>query len=308
MLTIQKVRDLLEKKGAVLLAHNYQRPEVQDAADFVGDSLELSLKATELNTKLVVFAGVDFMAEQVAILNPEKVVLQPEPLAKCPMAAMLTPNIVKKFREKYPEAPIVVYVNSLAEVKALSDYVVTSANAVELVSKLDAHTVVFGPDRNLAEYVAEKTGKEVIPLPDFGHCPVHLAITREDVEKAKLEHPNARILVHPECSRGVRAMADYIGSTSQMLRAARELGGHEYIVATETGLLYRFSKLGVVAYPASPYAVCTDMKKITLEKVARSILEGREVTRIDPRVAERAREAVKRTFEVLGVEAPWQRS
>ena len=308
MPTAQDVRKLLEEKGAVLLAHNYQRPEVQDAAHFVGDSLELSLKAVEVDAKLVVFAGVDFMAEQAALLNPEKVVLHPEPLSRCPMAAMLTPEIVQKYREKHPRAPLVVYVNSLAEVKALADYVVTSANAAALVAKLDADTVLFGPDRHLAEYVAEKTGKTVIPVPGFGHCPVHLAIAREDLEKAKREHPAAKVLAHPECPREVRALADFVGSTSQMVKAARELGAREYVVATEVGLLYRLSKLGVEAYPASPYAVCPDMKKITLESIARAILESREVVRVDPRVAEKVRRAVERTFELLGVVAPWQRS
>jgi quinolinate synthase len=308
MPTAQEVRKLLEERGAVLLAHNYQRPEVQDAAHFVGDSLELSLKAVEVDAKLVVFAGVDFMAEQAAFLNPGKVVLHPEPLSRCPMAAMLTPEVVRKYREEHPRAPLVVYVNSLAEVKALADYVVTSANAAALVAKLDADTVLFGPDRHLAEYVAEKTGKTVIPVPGFGHCPVHLAIAREDLERAKREHPAAKVLAHPECPREVRALADFVGSTSQMVKAARELGAREYVVATEVGLLYRLSKLGVEAHPASPYAVCPDMKKITLESVARSILEGREVVRVDPRVAERARRAVERTFELLGVVAPWQRS
>jgi quinolinate synthase len=308
MPTAQEVRKLLEERGAVLLAHNYQRPEVQDAAHFVGDSLELSLKAVEVDAKLVVFAGVDFMAEQAAFLNPGKVVLHPEPLSRCPMAAMLTPEVVRKYREEHPRAPLVVYVNSLAEVKALADYVVTSANAAALVAKLDADTVLFGPDRHLAEYVAEKTGKTVIPVPGFGHCPVHLAIAREDLERAKREHPAAKVLAHPECSREVRALADFVGSTSQMVKAARELGAREYVVATEVGLLYKLSKLGVEAHPASPYAVCPDMKKITLESVARSVLEGREVVRVDPRVAERARRAVERTFELLGVVAPWQRS
>lgn len=308
MVTASEVRRTLEERGAVLLAHNYQRPEVQEAAHFVGDSLELSLKVLESEAKLVVFAGVDFMAEQAALLNPDKVVLHPEPLSRCPMAAMLTPEIVRKYRERYPGAPLVVYVNSTAEVKALADYVVTSANAVPLVSRLDADTVLFGPDRHLAEYVAERTGKTVVPVPEHGHCPVHLAIARQDLEEAKRKHPTAKVLAHPECTRAVRAAADFVGSTSQMVRAALELGAREYIVATEVGLLHRLSKLGVEAYPASPYAVCPDMKKITLESVARSLLEGYGVVRVDPKVAAKAREAIGRTFELLGVSAPWRRS
>lgn len=308
MLTPIEVRRLLEGREAVLLAHNYQRPEIQDAAHFVGDSLELSLRAAEVDAEVVVFAGADFMAEQAAILNPGKVVLHPEPLSRCPMAAMLTPEVARRYREKYPGVPFVAYVNSSAEVKALADYVVTSANAAALVSQLDSDAVLFGPDRHLAEYVAEKTGKTVIPVPGFGHCPVHLAITRPDLEKAKHEHPDAKVLAHPECTREVRALADFIGSTSQMLRAARELGARKYLVATEVGLVHRLSSLGFEAYPASPYAVCPDMKKITLEGVARAVLEGREVVRVDPVVAERARRAIERAFELLGVSTPWQRS
>lgn len=303
---LASVRKLLRERRAVLLAHNYQRPEVQDAADFVGDSLELSLKAMEVDAGAIVFAGVDFMAEQAAVLNPSKVVLHPEPLAKCPMAAMLTPELVREYRGKYPRAPFVVYVNTLAEVKALTDYVVTSANAAKLVSQLDADTVLFGPDRHLAEYVAELTGKEVVPVPAHGHCPVHLVITRSDVESAKRAHSSAKVLAHPECTREVRAAADFIGSTSQMVRAAREMGASEYVVATEVGLLYRLSREGSRAHPASPYAVCVEMKKITLEKVAWSLLNG-PVARVSEGVATRVWAAIERTFELLGVEASWSR-
>lgn len=299
---------MMREKKVALLAHNYQRPEVQDAADFVGDSLELSLKALELEGKTIVFAGVDFMSEQAAVLNPDKVVLHPEPLARCPMAAMLTPEIARKFRERYPGAPLVVYVNSWAEVKALSDYVVTSANAVKLVSQLEAERVLFGPDRHLAEYVAERTGKEVIPVPSEGHCPVHLVITREEMERGRKEHPAAKVLAHPECTREVRRLADFVGSTSQMIKAAEELGAGEYLVATEVGLLHRLEKLGFKALPVSGYAVCVEMKKITLGSIVDSLLNGKGAVNVDAKVARRAREAIERTFELLGVVQPWSRS
>lgn len=308
MASVHQVRRLLSERGAVLLAHNYQRPEVQDAADFVGDSLELSLRAAELEAGTIVFAGVDFMAEQAALLNPRKVVLHPEPLAKCPMAAMLTLELARKCKEKHPGAPLVVYVNSLAEVKAVADYVVTSANAAKLISQLDSETVLFGPDRHLAEYVAEITGKEVVPVPSDGHCPVHLVITREEVESAKRERPGAKVLAHPECVREVRQLADFIGSTSQMVRAAGELKAGEYVVATEVGLLHRLRRVGVRAYPASSYAVCVEMKKVTLDKIVGSLLSGRGVVSVDAGVAAGAREAVARTLELLGVSPPWSRS
>ena len=308
MASAQDLKRLMREREAILLAHNYQRPEVQDVADFVGDSLELSLRAVEHEAKIIVFAGVDFMAEQAALLNPGKLVLHPEPLARCPMAAMLTPELARKFKERYPDAPLVVYVNSSAEVKALSDYVVTSANAVKLVSQLDSERVLFGPDRHLAEHVAEVTGKEVIPVPSDGHCPVHLVITQEDVESARRSYPKAKVLAHPECDRQVCRLADFVGSTSQMIKAATELGGREYVVATEVGLLYRLENLGFKAYPASSYAVCVEMKKITLSSILSSLVNGKGVVKVDTKVAKRAREAIGRTFELLGVLSPWSRS
>lgn len=308
MYNVQELRRVLKSRGACLLAHNYQRPEVQDAADFVGDSLELSLKALESDARVVVFAGVDFMAEQAAILNPEKTVIHPEPLSVCPMAAMLTVDIVREYKEKYPGSPFVVYVNSSASVKALADYVVTSANAVKLVSQLDAEPVLFGPDRHLAEYVGEKTCKEVVPVPDFGHCPVHAVILRGDLVEAKKKYPDAKVLAHPECSSEVRKLADFVGSTSQMIKAAVELGSNEYIIATEVGMLHRLGKLGLRAYPASSYAVCVNMKMITLDSVVESLSSGKGAVKVDPKIAAKAKEAIVRSFELLGVEGPWSKS
>jgi len=308
MYSKEDVRRLTKIRNAVILAHNYQRPEVQDVADYVGDSLGLSIKAMETDAKLMVFAGVDFMAEQAAILNPGKYVLHPDQTSRCPMASMLSPEIVRRYKEKYPKAPFIAYVNSLAEVKALADYVVTSSSAVKLVSQLEEDTVLFGPDRNLANHVAEVTGKEVVPVPHYGHCPVHVVITLRDVEDSRVKHPRAKLLAHPECLREIRDIADFIGSTSQMMKAAATLGAEEYIVATEIGLLYRIEKLGKRAYPASPYAVCTDMKKITLEKIVECLQGGTGLVRVEPKIAERVREVLEKSFELIGVGVPWQKS
>ncbi len=304
-----KIKRLLSEKNAVILAHNYQRPEVQDIADFAGDSLELSIKAMKTEAKVIVFAGVDFMAEQAAILNPEKKVLHPEKESTCPLAHQLTPEIVDYYRRKHPKAPLVVYVNSLASVKAKADYVVTSSSAVKIVSQLDAEAVLFGPDRNLASYVAEQTGKTVIPIPPDSHCPVHMKITVDCIKAAKEKYPRAKILVHPECTSEVRKLADFIGSTSQMVRAVGSLNAEEYVIGTEVGLLHKIRKEypSKKAYPATLEAVCEDMKKITLEKILRALLEEKYVVAVDKKIADKARSALERSFELLGVEIPWSR-
>jgi quinolinate synthase len=181
MSLVDEILRLKRERGAVILAHNYQLPEVQDIADFVGDSLELSIKAAEVGAKLIVFCGVDFMAEQAAMINDSAAILHPDPDARCPMAAMISVDDVRKARELFPRAPVVIYVNSPAVVKAEADYVVTSANAVDIVKALESNVVIFGPDRHLAEYIAEKTGKIVIPVPPYGHCPVHIRFRADEV-------------------------------------------------------------------------------------------------------------------------------
>ncbi len=301
------IGSLIEKRNAIILAHNYQRPEVQDIANYIGDSLGLSIRAMEAKAKVIVFAGVDFMAEQAAILNPSKIVLHPDTTSRCPMAWMLTPELVRKYRDRYPNTPFIAYVNSLATVKALADYIVTSSSAVKLVSQLESKRILFGPDRNLAEHVSEVTGKEIIPVPDHGHCPVHVVITLDEIEEMKAKYPRAKLLVHPECLREVRGRADFIGSTSQMIEAAKSMHESEFIVATENGLLYRIEKLGKKAYPASKYAVCVEMKKITLEKMRNCLLEMHGIVRINEKVARKTRATLERSFELIGVEVPWSR-
>jgi quinolinate synthase len=194
----QKIQELKKEKKAVILAHNYQRPEVQDIADYTGDSIELSRKAmNEKDAELIVFCAVDFMAESAAVLNPKKKVLLPSTGARCPMAQMLTVDEIKRAKKAYPKAPVVVYVNTLASCKAEADICCTSANAVEVVNSLDADTVLFGPDSNLADYVAEKTGKNIVPIPQNGFCPTHLLFQPEDVQALKIEHPNATVICSP---------------------------------------------------------------------------------------------------------------
>ncbi|MBO3800000.1 MAG: quinolinate synthase NadA [Candidatus Brockarchaeota archaeon] len=305
----RKIREKARERGATILAHNYQRPEVQDVADFVGDSLELSIKAMEADAEIIVFAGVDFMVEQAAILNPEKKILTPEPSSICPMAWQLDPPIVEEYRRKYPGAPLVVYVNSFAEVKSMADYVVTSSSASKLVSKLDEEKILFGPDRNLASFVAETTGKEVVAVPLNSYCPVHIDITMEKIVMAKKRAPDAKVLVHPECPPETRRIADFIGSTSQIIRAAGEMDAERFIIGTENGVIHRISKLypKKKAYPVSDDAICPNMKKITLEKVYRSLISNEFAVRVDEKIAEKARTVLERSFNLLGVEVPWRK-
>jgi quinolinate synthase len=196
-----KIADLKKEKKAVILAHNYQRPEIQEIADYVGDSIELSRKAmNEKEAEIIVFSAVDFMAESAAILNPHKKVLLPSPGARCPMAQMLTADEIKKWKTLYPLVPVVLYVNTLASAKAYCDVCCTSANAVEIIESMNAETVLFGPDHNLAEYIQEKTGKTILPIPEWGFCPTHLLFQPEDVQLLKTQHPDAVLMVHTECT------------------------------------------------------------------------------------------------------------
>ncbi len=299
---VNKIEELKRKLNAVILAHNYQEPEVQDIADFVGDSLEMALKALETDADVIVVAGVSFMAEVVALLNPDKIVIHPDPTAKCPLADFLTPQMVEEAKRENPGRPIVLYVNTYANVKAYADYVVTSASAARLISRLEYEEVLFGPDKNLADYVAQVTGKAVRPLPPYGHCPIHEYLIDEYyLMRAKGQYPNARVLVHPEAPREVRMKADFIGSTSQMLRAIGEINANEFILGTEEGLVYRAKKLypDKAIYPLNPKAVCLDMKKITPLKILRSLELLKPRVTIESDIVKKAREAILRSLELL---------
>jgi quinolinate synthase len=298
---VDKIVKLKKDKKAVVLAHNYQRPEIQDIADYVGDSIELSRKAMEeKEAEMIVFSAVDFMAESAAILNPDKKVLLPTLGARCPMAQMLTVDEIKRWKVLHPLVPVVLYVNTLASAKAYCDICCTSANALEVVKSLDAETVLFGPDRNLADYVQRKTGKTIIPIPEWGFCPTHLLFQCEDVQLLKMQYPDAVVMVHPECTLEMRNIADFIGSTSQMCRYAKESNVKTFIVATEEGLLHRLKKDNprkrfVLAYED---AVCPNMKLNTLERVYAALKEEKYVITVPESIAKHARKALERMFEL----------
>jgi quinolinate synthase len=272
----EKIRKLLKKRNAIMLSHNYQPPEIQDLADLCGDSLELSIKAAQTDAEVIVFCGVHFMAETASILSPDKKVLLPRRDAGCPMADMIEPVGLQDMIDKLPAIPVVTYVNSTAAVKALSTICCTSANAIDVVNSLDADEVLMTPDRNLALYTAKHTSKKIHTW--NGYCPIHDNLTANDVIKAKKKYPDAVFIAHPECRPEVLELADKILSTSGMLRYAGEVKNREFIVGTEVGLLYPLKKANPdkIFYPASEQMLCPDMKKTTLEDVARSLefMEG----------------------------------
>jgi quinolinate synthase len=296
---LEKIEELKAKRQAVILAHNYQPAEVQDIADFTGDSLGLSIQAAETDAKVIVFCGVRFMAETAAILSPEKTVLMPDKDAGCPMADMITAEQLRKLKAENPDALVVCYVNSTADVKAESDYCCTSSNAVAVVQSLpEDRTVIFVPDKNLGQHVASRTGRNMILWP--GYCASHVVINPEDVLAAKREHPKAMVLAHPECSPAVRELADELLSTGQMLKFTAQ-GDGEYIIATETGILHSLSKQNPEAkfFAASERGVCPNMKRVTLEKIAWSLEDMKYRITVDETVAARARKALDRMVETL---------
>lgn len=298
----REIENLSEKRRAVILAHNYQSPEVQDVADYVGDSLELARKAVNVDADIIVFAGVSFMAEVAAILNEDKTILHPVREAGCPLADFLDVETVKRFRDKYPDAPLVLYVNSYADTKTYADYIVTSSSALKLISKLDADTILFGPDENLSSYVAKRTNKKIIPVPSHGYCYVHeQLISRYHIEKVRDEQPSAKLLVHPEVSPEIQEIADYIGSTSQMLRAVGKLKGKKFLLGTEEGLSYRAKKLypNKGAYPVNPGAVCVDMKKITLLNIKNSLETLKPKVVIEKKVNEKIKAVLEKSLEII---------
>ena len=294
----QRIRELAAKKNAVILAHNYQPPEIQDIADLCGDSLELSIQAAQTPADIIVFCGVHFMAETASILSPDKRVLLPKADAGCPMADMVTAAALAARIAQHPEMPVVTYVNSTAAVKAISTICCTSANAVEVVNSLEADEVLMVPDRNLAAWTASKTGKTVHAWP--GYCPIHDRLTAEAVMRQKQAHPEAFFMAHPECRAEVLALADLVTSTSGMLRHARESGGTSFIIGTENGLLYPLQKENPdkTFYPASEKMVCPDMKKITLADVAACLDNLSGEVRVPADIRALAYEAVKKMIDL----------
>ncbi|HYA49073.1 MAG TPA: quinolinate synthase NadA [Burkholderiales bacterium] len=293
-----RIEALKKRRNAVILAHNYQLPEVQDAADFVGDSLELSRKAASLGAEVIVFCGVHFMAETAAVLAPEKTVLLPEPAAGCPMADMITARELRMWKEKYPGRKVVCYVNTSAEVKAESDVCCTSSNAVAVVNSLGEEEVLFVPDKNLAAFVARETGRRLIAWD--GYCYVHHKFRPQDIRAARAAHPAGEVWVHPECPLDVIDLADKVLSTGRMVAEARTTKAAEVIVGTEKGIIYRLKKESpaVRFYPARESALCVHMKMTTLDKVL-DALECRVPPVTVPRaVADRARGAIEAMLRI----------
>ncbi len=295
---LSKIKQLKKERNAIILAHNYQRGDVQDAADFVGDSLGLSMEAAKKEANVIVFCGVDFMAESAAILSPEKTVLMPEPNAQCPMAAMITPRSLKLEKEKYPDAAVVCYVNTSAAVKAESDICCTSSNAIKVVNSLQEKEVIFVPDRNLALYVAAHTEKNIIPW--SGYCPTHHLILPGDILLEKEEHPEALVLVHPECRPEVTVLADRVLSTEGMLRYVGRSDSKEFIIGTEIGLLHRLEKEnpGKKFIPATRYAVCPNMKMNTLASIIRALEKNEYIIKVPENIRTKAKLALDKMLAV----------
>jgi quinolinate synthase len=270
----QRIKELIRKKNAIILAHNYQRPEVQDIADFVGDSLELSLKAKTTSASTVVFCGVKFMAETAKILAPEKMVLLPEEQAGCPLADMINPNQLIELKKKYPGVPVVCYINSSIEIKALSDICCTSANGLKIVNSIPGDTVIFIPDQGLGGWIAEQTDKKVILYK--GYCPTHYLLTKDDFVKAREKYPGVKTIVHPECPKEIRDLSDLVAGTGGMIRLAKELPDQKFLISTEEGMIHRLKKTS----PDKEFILlsnrlyCPNMKKTTLESVEKALSEN----------------------------------
>ena len=297
---IEKINKLKRERNAIILCHNYQSPEVQDCADFLGDSLELSQKAAQTDADVIVFCGVHFMAETASILCPDKTVLLPDTNAGCPMANMINAEQLREVKRCHPGALVVTYVNSTAEVKAESDYCCTSGNALKVINKLqDSGDIIFVPDKYLGSYVSMKTGKQMILWP--GYCPTHIKILPEDIMEQKCNSPGALVMVHPECHSSVSQLADAVLSTGGMLKFPEQADAEEFIVGTEIGLVYRLQKLYPEKkfIPVSERALCPNMKLITREKILSALQEMSPVVKVPEIVREHAYAPVKRMLEIV---------
>jgi len=294
-----RLLELKELRNAIMLVHNYQRPELQDVADFLGDSLGLARKASETDAEVILFCGVNFMAETASIICPDRKVLVPDKNAGCPMAAMITPKQLLKMKAGHPDALVVCYVNSTAEIKAISDVCCTSANAVRVVASLPAgREIIFVPDSSLGHYTAVQTGRELILWP--GYCPTHHRIIPESIIELKGEHPEAFVMLHPECTHDVIQIADLVASTGGMVSAAAERDAGEFIVGTEQGLVYRLRKENPEKkfYHATPMADCPNMKLNTLEKSVWALEDMVYEVKIEEPTASMARRAIERMLDV----------
>jgi len=297
---IEKIQKLKNDRNAVILAHNYQPGQIQDIADFVGDSLGLSQQAAKTDADTIVFCGVKFMAETAAILSPRKTVLLPEQQAGCPMADMINTDQLTQLKTEHPDALVVCYVNSTAEVKALSDYCCTSGNAVELVSSLPmGRKIIFVPDKYLGQFVIDKTQRQMILWQ--GYCTTHVLITTDDIISAKEKFPDAVVMAHPECTEPVKQIANQILSTGQMLKFAQENLKKQFIIATENGIIHTLKKQnpGKEFIAATERAICPNMKKITLEKILWSLEDMQYKITVDQQIRQKAKTALDRMLQVL---------
>ncbi|HOD43175.1 MAG TPA: quinolinate synthase NadA [Candidatus Wallbacteria bacterium] len=294
-----KVIELKKKRNAVILAHNYQLPEIQDIADFVGDSLGLSIEAQKADCKVIVFCGVYFMAETAKILSPQKTVLMPDPDAGCPLASMITVEDLLKMKAEHPNAKTICYVNSFAEIKAHCDYCCTSANALKMVESLPYDEFIFVPDRYLGSFVKNKTGKTIHLWKGF--CPVHLKFIKEHIAEARAKYPGAKVMVHPECSEEIVAAADYALGTEAMLRHAKNSKDEkEYIIGTEESFIYRLATQvpDKKFYPLSKTGICPNMKKTTLEKVLWCLEDMKTEITVEESIMQKARLSIDRMLEI----------
>jgi len=297
---IEQIEKLKARRGAVILAHNYQPGEIQDLADFTGDSLGLSIQASETDAEVIVFCGVRFMAETAAILSPEKTVLLPEKSAGCPMADMINAEQLRRLKKENPDALVVCYVNSTAEVKAESDYCCTSANAVEVVDSLpEDKRILFVPDQHLGQFVAERTGRKLVLWP--GYCTTHVLITVDDINAARAKYPDAIVMAHPECNEPVKELSDELLSTGQMLKFAPKSTAKQFIIATENGIIHTLKKQNPESefFPATERAICPNMKKISLDKVISSLQEMQFEIKVPEKISIKAKKALDRMVAVL---------
>jgi quinolinate synthase len=304
----QDILKLKEDKDILILSHYYQTIEIQEIADFVGDSLGLSRKAKNVDTNYIIFAGVDFMAETASILNQDKHVLIPNYESCCPMAAFLTPEMVIEYKNEHPGLPVVVYVNSTAAVKAEADICCTSSNAISVVEgiskEFNVDSVLFGPDANLADFAEQLSGIKCIQMPDIGHCYVHSQITIEHINQSQQEHPNAIILVHPECIREVRDLSNFVGSTAKMYNRVKNSSNkeNEFIIGTEIGLIQRMAQdfPNKEFYPIKDKLICYNMKKHNLEAIKYLLENSNDKTfeiKVPPKIAQRAIKPIEKMLD-----------
>jgi quinolinate synthase len=300
--TLQKeILDLKNEKNAIILGHNYQVAEIQEISDFIGDSLELCIKASEIEDKdLIIFCGVDFMAETAAILNPDKKIIIPDIGAECPMANMLTADDIKKAKERYPESEVALYVNTLAEAKAEADILVTSSNAVKVVESLKSNQILFGPDKNLGGFVGKQTDKDIIVVPDLGYCYVHKMFNEADITFKKEQYPHAEVLVHPECNIELQEMADAVLSTGGMINYVKNSKNKQFIIATEVDLITRINREipDKEAIPLLNEAICETMKLHSLDKVKKAIINEEYQVKVNKKIAKKSLKAIERMIEV----------